>query len=837
MVSAKFTIFLVFFSGRSIEAESIVASGGAPRGRHRQAGGAMDMAHRTSLRRRLGRLTRWLLAVPLAVALAAIDAPPAPAATNADDLLIVDCLLPGKIRRLGTRVTYMTARRAVKTTAGDCAIRGGEYTSFDRADYTTALKVWLPLANDGDAEAQNAVGEIYEKGLGVAPQYDLAAQWYAKAAAQNFNRAQLNLGALYEKGLGVPRDPAKALELFRRASGLDAAGVAYVPASVQQEIQTLRSERDQLKAERDALRNELNDVRRQMERSRSQLQKRSQEIQAQQNKLSANRVDLEGQRQRAEAAGDQAKAKQLEAELAELRKQAAAADAEIDQMRSNFARLNAQASRLESELERERAGGAAARAEAAEAKAKLASVSDRLMDTERALVKQRRLSTIHREEIDGIRAQLEREKGAAQRDEVKVAALQKQLDAREAELADNRAKAAELSERVAKLEVEAESLRELAETAVAAVDTASGGAPVITILDPPVQRTRAAGLPEIRVRAVGERLIVGKVEAPAGLVALLVNDREEKAGADGMFRTSVPVQFPQTKVSVVAVDKAGQRAVYEFALLPAGEPPATAEAPAKERLILPPDLKFGRFFALVIGNNDYRHLPKLQTAVNDARAVSKLLRERYGFQVTTIENADRYAILSALNELRENLTEEDNLLIYYAGHGELDRVNQRGNWLPVDAEPNSTANWISNIQITDVLNAMSARHVLVVADSCYSGTLTRAAVAQLDAGMSQDLRIAWLRTMVAKRSRVVLSSGGVQPVLDSGGGDHSLFAKAFLAVVRENDGVLEGQRLFREVSQRVAGSAAAAAVDQVPQYAPIKFAGHEAGDFFLIPAN
>ena len=118
----------------------------------------------------------------------------------------------------------------------------------------------------------------------------------------------------------------------------------------------------------------------------------------------------------------------------------------------------------------------------------------------------------------------------------------------------------------------------------------------------------------------------------------------------------------------------------------------------------------------MIGNNDYAHLPKLKTAVADAEAVADVLSEKYGFGVTLLRDANRYQILSALNELRARLTEDDNLLIYYAGHGTLDEVNQRGNWLPVDAEPESSANWISNVSLTDVLNAMSARHILVVAD-------------------------------------------------------------------------------------------------------------------------
>src|SRR5262245_53097050 len=85
------------------------------------------------------------------------------AVQNADQFLIVDCLLPGKIKQLGTQVTFVGARQAIRTSASDCAIRGGEYTSYDRADYGTALQVWMEPANGGDAKAQTYVGEIYEK--------------------------------------------------------------------------------------------------------------------------------------------------------------------------------------------------------------------------------------------------------------------------------------------------------------------------------------------------------------------------------------------------------------------------------------------------------------------------------------------------------------------------------------------------------------------------------------------------------------------------------------------------------------------------------------------------
>ena len=142
------------------------------------------------------------------------------ATQNADQFLIVDCLLPGKIKQLGTQVTYVGARQAVRTTASDCGIRGGEYTSYDRADYGTALQVWLAPAQAGDPKAQTYVGEIYEKQNDFAS----AAQWYTKAANQGYVRAQAIMGAWYAKGRGVQPDNVQALMwLILAAKGGDAA--------------------------------------------------------------------------------------------------------------------------------------------------------------------------------------------------------------------------------------------------------------------------------------------------------------------------------------------------------------------------------------------------------------------------------------------------------------------------------------------------------------------------------------------------------------------------------------------------------------------------------------
>jgi uncharacterized caspase-like protein len=250
-------------------------------------------------------------------------------------------------------------------------------------------------------------------------------------------------------------------------------------------------------------------------------------------------------------------------------------------------------------------------------------------------------------------------------------------------------------------------------------------------------------------------------------------------------------------------------------------PPVSPSAPAA----IPAGLDFGRYFALVIGNDDYRSLPRLKTAVADAKAVAGVLERGYGFETSVLIDATRAGILDALDGLRRRLREDDNLLIYYAGHGWLDRDANRGYWQPVDADEDRRANWLSNADITDTLKAVQARHVMVVADSCYSGTLTRSG----KRGVSVTARAPGYAARLARlRSRTVLSSGGLEPVADSGGGGHSVFAKALLDVLRGNTVLIDGTDLFAKVRQQVRLNA-----EQTPQYQNIRMAGHEVGGDFL----
>ncbi len=507
-----------------------------------------------------------------------------------NQFMVVDCLLPSQVRRLGN-MTYAAARKAIKTSASDCEVRGGEYVAFDRASYATTLKVWLPLAEGGDPQAQTYVGEAFEKGLGVAPDYASAALWYLQAAEQGFSRAAINLGYLFEQGLGLEKDPATALFWYRRASGIDGVNSP----------------------------------------------------------------------------------------------------------------------------------------------------------------------------LDGVN--------------------KKQSKAK------------------------------------------------ILIIEPELNQ-RGVKLVSKGDASQGDVLVIGQVKSDQTISEVLINGRQARLVGDSMFRGAV--SSGQQEVEIVATDIADNKTTLSFSLQ-SGTSEETENGSAKrEPLGTPVDRKpaiLGRYHALVIGNNGYASLPDLDTAVNDAKALSEVLEQQYGFSVTLMIDADRYAVLSALNDLKENFTRDDHLLVYYAGHGELDRVNRRGHWLPVDAEANNSANWISNISVTDLLNIIPSQQLLIIADSCYSGMMSRSALGVVEDGITSKQRLKLLESLSGARTRTAFTSGGVAPVLDSVGGVNSVFAAELLLALTRNRGALTGYELFQSVAPEVGRAVEKVGFVQQPEYAPLKFAGHEAGDF------
>jgi uncharacterized protein len=501
------------------------------------------------------------------------------------ELQVVDCLLPGQMRMLGNR-PYMTPRRPAKLTASECQIKGGEYVAYDRADYKTALNVWMPAAEAGDADAQANVGEIFEKGAGGSPNYDAAIIWYTKAAQQGNKRAQFNLGTLYEQGLGVEKDALTALGWYRKAWGLPEDSIIF-KSSVDREQQAM-----------------------------------------------------------------------LESLNTEIRKK----DLQIDIMKQQLSGMTKNAS--------------------AQANTELATQV---------------------KELKSIITQLEAEASAAKS---KVAMV----------------------------------------------------------------RTRSDQL-----------------------------------------KLRTPAQTPSQQT--------------------------LAETNAAEVKVA--DINFGKYYALVIGVQNYDKIDNLDTPVGDINAVADILTNQYGFQVQKVINADDVGVMEAISNMNNQLTENDNLLIFYAGHGARLKSGEAesGYWLPTNAEaPPRDTFWVANEFVTRHLSRFNAKRVLVVSDSCYSGLLS-SAPGSLMMGEEAKYTDEYIKYKAAKRSRLLLASGGDKPVLDSDGGNHSVFTKAFIQALTTNKGIMSGPQLFLKIRSQVSNSAKKVGFDQMPEYKTIKGAGHEVGDFFFIPAQ
>jgi len=722
-----------------------------------------------------------------------------------DKLFVVDCLLPGQIRKLGSKMTYLTARRPIKTTAGECEIRGGEYVAYDRANYASALRVWVPQAKQGDAEAQVMLGEIYEKGLGgglADPQ--LAAQWYRKAAEQGSSRAQINLGHLYEKGLGVEKNLPVALNWYRKASGLENSDLEF--ASVTEANVSASYE-----AQLEELRKASASYKKQTERLSQQLDKSRQSYTAQQRKLSAIKSQLEQSKQKLnqeknKKGADQQLIRQLEENL--------------QSKQSSFDRQNFELAKIQVVLEKESQDSVSSyrlqldnmqgQLEIKESayhdafiriKSKMKQIEDKSSTAS---------STQDRLAVEQLRGQLQAEKAD-------LLAMGKQIKQLKSSIAEN-------YKIVSSLESQGKERISLAQAG-------------IEMIDPPMMMTR--GMPSYQLRSITpSKKVIGKVLETNDLQSLIINGQLASVDKEGVFQALIDIKSELNPVEIIATYKNGAPSLLSFNLLAKDlalvsvdrNPPSVAIAKTY------PSINFGRFYALIIGNQDYQQLPSLQTSVNDARAVDEVLRTRYNYKTTLLINANRHQVMTAFNDLRKMLTEEDNLLIYYAGHGEINKSDQSAYWLPTDAELDNSANWLSSHSITEFLNIIAAKHILVVADSCYSGAMTQTSIARLPAQMADDKRKKWLEFMVKRKARTVMTSGGVKPVLDSGGGGHSVFAKAFLKVLKQNTGLIEDYELFREVSGSVKKTASLVGFQQEPQYSSMSHAGHEGSPFFFVPS-
>jgi Caspase domain len=241
--------------------------------------------------------------------------------------------------------------------------------------------------------------------------------------------------------------------------------------------------------------------------------------------------------------------------------------------------------------------------------------------------------------------------------------------------------------------------------------------------------------------------------------------------------------------------------------------------------------KLGAYRALIIGINDYKDpkIPDLKTAENDAKDMAELLSDSYGFQVQLLlgRKATKEAIYRALRNLATSTKSDDSVLIYYAGHGDLDRTYNDGWWITADSK-GGPVTYLDNAQVQQSMRNMNARHVLLISDSCYSGTLFGQSRA-----IPQVIDNKYYLNLYNEKSRWGMTSGNKTPVSDAGSDGHSVFAYQLLKELRKNEKpYISIQELCIRIAPIVGNNS-----EQTPLCRPVRNTGDQGGEFVFVASS
>ncbi len=226
--------------------------------------------------------------------------------------------------------------------------------------------------------------------------------------------------------------------------------------------------------------------------------------------------------------------------------------------------------------------------------------------------------------------------------------------------------------------------------------------------------------------------------------------------------------------------------------------------------------KVGDYYALMIGNEEYKNLKQLTRPIQDLTTFENILVSKYNFKQENIikkTNASRDDMYDGFEQVTNRVKKNDNLLIFYAGHGQIHE--ETGYWIPVEGHESSRRDWISNVEIKHFLNSIIAQNVLVVSDACFGGSILR----DINTYAPKKENIS------NKKSRIALTSGSVESVPD-----HSIFIdQLFWYMENTQDSMVYASNIFSEIREGILSN-----TTNDPGYGPIRDSGHQGGDFFFI---
>ena len=224
---------------------------------------------------------------------------------------------------------------------------------------------------------------------------------------------------------------------------------------------------------------------------------------------------------------------------------------------------------------------------------------------------------------------------------------------------------------------------------------------------------------------------------------------------------------------------------------------------------------------MVVGVQDYEDndFPDLKKPVSDAQRLMKILLDRYTFdsdKTVFLKNPTKYEFTKQMENFAQIVSPNDNLLVFYAGHGDWDPKSETGYWLLADAKKKDKSSWFSNSSLRDYIRAIPARHVLLITDACFGGSLFRGDEKRGSSAFEQ------LHTLA---SRKAMTSGALRLVPDE-----SVFIDYLIRRLGQNSlSYLPAHRLFYSFEKDVILESPG----QTPKYNTIRNAGEDNGGEFI----
>ncbi len=193
-------------------------------------------------------------------------------------------------------------------------------------------------------------------------------------------------------------------------------------------------------------------------------------------------------------------------------------------------------------------------------------------------------------------------------------------------------------------------------------------------------------------------------------------------------------------------------------------------------------------YALLIATDKYDNWGDLVNPIFDARVVGDILKEKYGFQVEILKDPTQEEIILALRKYStRQFNDQDQLFVFFAGHGQFDTVLGDGYIVTADSKKNdpTRTSYIAHANLRQYINNIGCKHIFVTMDVCFGGTFDEKLVTKRS--IYENLEDSeWLARKLTLTSRLYLTSGGKEYVPDGIPGHHSPFAKKLIEALNSN---------------------------------------------------